>query len=66
MIAACPAYIWTVFLGTLAVTQGRIKIIHRSDRCDLSLFQLGLKLLNYFLDHDISVPAAFHMVNQKY
>jgi hypothetical protein len=66
MIAACLAYIWIVFPGTPAVTQGWIKIIHRSDRCDLSLFQSGLKLLNYFPDHDISVPVAFHMVNQKY
>jgi hypothetical protein len=38
MIGACLAYIWIVFLGTLAVKQGWDKIIHRADRCDLSLF----------------------------
>jgi hypothetical protein len=63
MIAACLAYIWIVFLGTLAVKQGWDKIIHRTDRCDLSLFRLGLKLLNYFSDRDIPIPVAFQIFN---
>ncbi|QTA86503.1 hypothetical protein [Desulfonema magnum] len=63
MIAACLAYIWIVFLGTLAIRQGWDKIIHRTDRCDLSLFQLGLKLLNHFSDHDILIPVAFQIFN---
>ena len=29
-------------------------------RCDLSLFQLGLRLLYYILDHDIPIPVYFH------
>ena len=41
--------------------QGWNKIIHRTDRCDLSLFQLGLRLLDYFLDHDIPIPVYFHI-----
>ena len=40
--------------------KGFNKIIHRTDRCDLSLFQLGLRLLDYFLDHDIPIPVYFH------
>jgi hypothetical protein len=63
MIAACLAYIWIVFLGTLAVKQGWNKIIHRTDRCDLSLFQMGMRLLNYFLDYDIHIPVAFQIFN---
>lgn len=63
LIAACLAYIWIVFLGTLAVRQGWNKIIHRTDRCDLSLFQLGLKLLEHFLNEDIPIPAAFQVFN---
>ncbi|QTA84175.1 transposase [Desulfonema magnum] len=63
MIGACLAYIWIVFLGTLATEQGWDRIIHRADRCDLSLFQLGLSLLEYFLNYDIPVPVAFQMFN---
>jgi len=45
MIAASLAYIWIVFLGELALQDGWVKIIRRTNRCDLSLFQLGLDLL---------------------
>ncbi|MCP4015722.1 MAG: transposase, partial [Delftia sp.] len=63
LIATCLAYIWIVFLGTLAVRQGWDKIIHRTDRCDLSLFQMGLKLLEHFLNEDIPIPVAFQIFN---
>ena len=61
MIAACLAYIWMVFLGTFATQTGWDKIIHRTDRCDLSLFQLGLSLLEHFLNEGIPIPVAFQM-----
>ena len=61
MMAACLAYIWIIFLGAMAMHKGFNKIIHRTDRCDLSLFQLGLRLLDYFLDHDIPIPVYFHV-----
>ncbi len=60
MIAGCFAYIWMVYLGALAMQQGYNRIIHRTDRCDLSLFQLGLRLLEYFLNQDMEIPVAFH------
>ncbi len=60
MIAACLAYIWMVYLGALAMQQGYNRIIHRTDRCDLSLFQLGLRLLEYFLNQEMEIPVAFH------
>ena len=59
MIAGCLGYIWIVYLGTLAQTQGYTPIIHRTDRCDLSLFQLGLRLLEYFLNSEMVIPVAF-------
>ena len=40
--------IWIVYLGAICVQEGWVKIIHRPDRCDLSLFQLGLR----FTAHD--------------
>jgi len=61
LIAACLAYIWIVYLGALAVRDGWAKIIHRTDRCDLSLFQLGLNLLEHFLNEHLPIPVAFQM-----
>lgn len=62
LIAACFAYIWLVYLGTLCEHDDWITIIHRGDRCDLSLFQLGLRLLDYLLNADFCIPVSFHIV----
>jgi hypothetical protein len=61
MIAACLAYIWIIHLGVVAKRDGRVRIIHRTDRCDLSLFQLGLNLLDHVLNECLPIPVAFHM-----
>jgi hypothetical protein len=61
MIAACLAYIWIIYLGVVAKRDGWVKIVHRTDRCDLSLFQLGLGLLEHFLNEHLFIPVAFHM-----
>ena len=44
------------------VTWGWIRVIHRSERCDLSLFQLGLRMLEHVLNEDLSIPVAFYIV----
>ena len=62
MIAACLAYIWIIYLGRRAQTHGYTPIIHRRNRCDLSLFQLGLRLLDYLLDQEMTIPVAFDRV----
>lgn len=59
MLAACMAYIWIVYLGALAQETGFNQIIHRTDRCDLSLFQLGLKMLDFLLLHHLPIPVSF-------
>ena len=59
MIAACLAYIWIIYLGALAHLEEWIGVIHRTDRCDLSLFRLGLDLLEHFLDEGMLIPVAF-------
>jgi hypothetical protein len=61
LIAACLAYIWIIYLGVIAKRDDWVKIIHRTDRCDLSLFQLGLSLLDHFLDEHLPIPVAFQM-----
>jgi hypothetical protein len=59
MIAACLAYIWIIFLGVVAQRDQWTAIIHRTDRCDLSLFQLGLRLLDHFLNEHLPILFAF-------
>lgn len=61
MIAACLAYIWIVYLGVVAKLDGWHTFIHRTERCDLSLFQLGLRLLQHFLSNDLEPPVAFQV-----
>ena len=61
-MAACLAYIWIVYLGALCVQEGWTRRIHRRHRCDLSLLQLGLRLLEHFLNEGFSMPVAFHIV----
>ena len=62
LMAACLAYIWIVYLGSLGEQDSWIALIHRGDRCDLSLFQIGLRLLDYLLNADFCIPVAFHSV----
>jgi hypothetical protein len=61
LMAACLAYIWIVYLGALCEQDSWVRIIHRSDRCDRSLFQLGLRLLDYLLNEDCAIPVAFYI-----
>jgi hypothetical protein len=61
LIASCLAYIWIVYLGVLCMQDGWVGIIHRRHRCDLSLFQLGLRFLDYLLNEDLPIPVVFHI-----
>jgi hypothetical protein len=61
LMVACLASIWIVSLGALCEQNGWIRIIHRGDRCDLSLFQLGLRLLDYLLNAGHTIPVAFYI-----
>jgi len=61
LVAACLAYIWVVYLGSLGEQDGWMTSIHRGDRCDLSLFQIGLRLLDHLLNEDCLIPVAFYI-----
>jgi len=61
LIAACLSYIWIVYLGSLCEKEGWRSVIHRSDRCDISLFQLGLRLLEHFINEDLPIIVQFHV-----
>ncbi len=59
LMAAALAYLWMVYLGVEALHQGWYKQFHRSDRVDLSLFQLGLRLLEHMLNEAWELLVAF-------
>ena len=61
LMAACLAYIWIIYLGALCEQDGWSRMIHRGDRCDLSLFQLGLRLLEHLLNEGRAIPVAFYV-----
>jgi hypothetical protein len=59
LLAVCLAYLWIVYLGTVALVEGWNKVFHRTERVDLSLFNLGLNLLEHFLNEHLPIPVAF-------
>lgn len=61
LIAACLAYIWMIYLGTQAHLRNLIPQLHRADRCDLSLFQLGLDRLHHYLEEDLDILVDFRL-----
>jgi len=64
-IAACLAYLWIVYLGLVALRKDWVKVIHRADRCDWSLFRLGLALLDHFLNNDLPIPVSFSLMEKN-
>ena len=59
LIASCLAYVWIVYLGVCALQDDWMKLLHRTDRCDLSLFRLGVRLLARCLNDDRAIPNGF-------
>lgn len=66
MIAACLAYLWIVQLGLWSLGNELHKTVHRTARCDLSLFQLGLRILEHLLDFNLPIPVSFTDFSHAY
>lgn len=50
LIANCIAYIFCILAGVKSLQSKFYPQIHRTDRCDLSLFSLGLRFIEYLVD----------------
>ena len=59
LMASCLAYLWIVYLGVCALQDDWMRVLHRQDRCDLSLFRLGLRLLARLLEEELRIPEGF-------
>jgi len=63
LIASCLAYLWLVYVGVCATQEHWMRLLHRQDRCDLSLFRLGLRLLARCLKDHLPIPEGFLVPN---
>ena len=62
LIASCLAYLWVVYLGALVQRDPEpMRRVHRRDRCDLSLFQLGMAWQDECLNAGEQIPVACMM-----
>ena len=65
LVATCLAYYWMVCLGAEVERRGWQSLIHRTERCDLSLFQLGLTWLKHCLNENWLVPVRLQLRSDK-
>lgn len=61
LMAVSLAYLWMIRLGTESIAGGWYRQFHRTSRVDLGLFQLGLRLLEYFLNQGEKLLVAFSL-----
>jgi hypothetical protein len=59
LIATSLAYLWVLAVGVFASANGWLERFHRTDRCDLSLFQIGLRAIGYARREGLRVPIEF-------
>lgn len=59
LIATCLSYLWMVCLGDWVVRSGQLSRIHRTDRCDWSLFRIGLAWMEFCLNEDLPIWTHF-------
>ncbi|MDQ2997446.1 MAG: transposase [Chloroflexota bacterium] len=59
VIASSLAYLWIHTTAVFAHAQGWVEQFHRKDRCDLGLFQIGLRAIQYALREGLRVPVSF-------
>lgn len=65
LIATCLAYLWVVCLGDWVMQTGKQGLIHRGDRCDWSLFRLGLAWIEYCLNEGQPIWTRFSLTKRR-
>ncbi len=62
LLAAVLAYWWLTYLGVSGRENDWDKLVHRTDRTDLSFFQLGWRILEEFLMYGRIKEIPFALV----
>lgn len=61
LIASAMAYLFIIYFGIYAKLHGFQKTIHRTERCDLSMFKLGQRFLDYLLGQAKNIPRMMQL-----
>ena len=61
LLATSLAYLWVHEVAMFAQTQGWVEQFHRTDRCDLSLFQIGLRAMHYARREGKRIPMRLRL-----
>jgi hypothetical protein len=61
LIVTALAYIFIIYFGILAIKNYYLKNIHRPDRCDLSLFTLGMRTLEFILNQHKKIARSIQL-----
>jgi hypothetical protein len=61
LLATSLAYLWVHEVAMFAQTQGWVAQFHRTDRCDLSLFQIGLRAMHYAQREGKRIPMRLRL-----
>jgi DDE family transposase len=61
LLATSVAYVWVHEVAMFAQTQGWVAQFHRRDRCDLSLFQIGLRAMHYARREGKRIPMRLRL-----
>jgi hypothetical protein len=61
LLATSLAYLWVHEVAMFAQTQGWVAQFHRTDRCDLSLFQIGLHAMHYARREGKRIPMRLRL-----
>jgi len=65
LVVACLAYIFLLLVAIQGQVKNLTRQVHRNDRCDLSLFTLGKRLLEYLIDQRIWYDLSYNLFIQK-
>jgi len=61
LLATSLAYLWVHEVAMFAQAQGWVAQFHRTDRCDLSLFQIGLRAMRYAQREGKRIPTRLRL-----
>jgi Transposase DDE domain len=61
LLATSLAYLWVHEVAMFAQAQGWVAQFHRTDRCDLSLFQIGLRAMHFARREGKRVPMRLRL-----
>ncbi len=55
-LAVALLYVWLISIGTTTIKRGNRRLVDRNDRRDLSIFQIGWRLVERCLTNELAIP----------